>query len=156
MGAPNRYNGGGSLAGVVLVDAATGDPYVAGGGSGGAVGPGTAAAAARVTFASDAPTLATSKYQGLIAQGSITLVAGVAQQIIGAFPGRVGMRVLNWTASIVYLGNGITGTPASGAGSDYIPAAVGGVPGQWEPPYAPVDGVRAVGASAGGLTVTVW
>jgi len=33
MSVPNRYNGGGSLSGVVLVDATTGDPYTAGGSS---------------------------------------------------------------------------------------------------------------------------
>jgi hypothetical protein len=94
--------------------------------------------------------------QGLIASGPITLVAATAQTIIGAFAGRRGIRVLNWTASPVYIGEGTTGTPASGAGSDFIPAAASGVPGQWEPPYAPVNGLRAVGASAGGLTVTAW
>ena len=31
MSVPNRYNGGGPLSGVVLVDATTGDPYTAGG-----------------------------------------------------------------------------------------------------------------------------
>lgn len=94
--------------------------------------------------------------QGVIASGSATLVANTAQTIIAAFADRRGMRVLNYTASPVYLSLGTTGTPASGGGSDYIPAAVAGVPGQWEPPYAPVGGVRAVGASAGDLTVTVW
>lgn len=33
MSVPNRYNGGGPLSGVVLVDAATGDAYTAGGSS---------------------------------------------------------------------------------------------------------------------------
>lgn len=95
-------------------------------------------------------------YQGNIASGPVTLVAGEAQTLIGAFPDRRGMRVLNYTDAPVYISLGTTGTPAPGAGSDYIPAASEGVPGVWSPPYAPVGGVRAVGASAGGLTVTVW
>lgn len=94
--------------------------------------------------------------QGVIASGPMTLVADTPLTLIAAFADRRGMRVLNYTASPVYLTNGITGTPPSGAGSDFIPAAVGAVPGVWEPRYAPVNGVRAVGAAAGGLTITVW
>lgn len=95
-------------------------------------------------------------YQGNIASGPMALTANTAATIIGAFPDRRGMRVLNYIAAPVYLSLGTSGTPSSGAGSDYIPAAVGGVPGQWEPPYAPVGGVRAVCATAGSITVTVW
>lgn len=42
MAVPNRYNGGGPLAGVVLVDATTGDPYVAAAGTPPAQGSATA------------------------------------------------------------------------------------------------------------------
>lgn len=94
--------------------------------------------------------------QGVIASGAFPLTAATAATIIGAFPDRRGMSVLNYIEAPVYLSLGTTGTPASGAGSLYIPAAAAGVPGQWNPAFAPVGGVRAVCASAGSLTVTVW
>lgn len=140
---------------VALYDAATGLPASAGGG--GATGPGTAAAAQRVTFASDAPSIQTKPAQGTVVTTAPTLVANTAQTILAASATTLGIRVLNWTASPVYVTVGSLGaTPPSGAGSDFIPAAASGVPGQWEPPFAPVLGVRAVGASAGGLTVEAW
>ncbi len=100
--------------------------------------------------------LPTAAAQGVIASGPVTLAAGTPVTLIAAFADRRGMRILNYTASPVYLTNGVTGTPPSGGGSDYIPAAAGGVPGVWNAPYAPVNGIRAVGAAAGDLTVTVW
>lgn len=137
---------------VYLVDIATGLP--ASGGGGGGVTP--VAGADGATAASTTNPLPVFEAQGLIISGPLALTANTAATIIGAFAGRRGMRVLNYIAAPVYLSNGDTGTPASGAGSDYIPAAVGGVPGQWEPPYAPVNGVRAVCATSGSITVTVW
>ena len=86
----------------------------------------------------------------------VDLVANQAATIVAAGTAPRGARILNWTASPVYVTPGSAGVPASGAPSDYIPAAANGVPGQYEPPYAPVDGLRAVGASAGSLTVEVW
>lgn len=136
---------------VALYDPATGLPAAAGG-----AGPTVVAGANGTSAATQINPIPVTEAQGVIASGEVVLAAGVAQTIIAAFADRRGMRVLNYTASPVYLTNGVTGTPPSGSGSDYIPAAVGGVPGQWEPPYAPVNGVRAVGAAAGGLTVTVW
>ena len=94
--------------------------------------------------------------QGVIASGPITLVAATAQTIIAAFANRRGFYVLNYTASPVYLSLGTTGTPASGAGSMFVPAAVVGAPGAFLFPFAPVTGVRAVGAAAGGLTIVAW
>lgn len=136
---------------VYLVDITTGLPA---GGSGGGVtvvaGQNGTAAATQIN------PLPVTEAQGVIAAGSVTLVANTTSQIIGAFADRRGLRVLNYTASPVYLSQGTTGDPALGAGSDYIPAAVGGVPGQWEPPYAPVGGIRGQGAAAGGLTVIAW
>lgn len=85
-----------------------------------------------------------------------TLVADTALTILTADATRNGARVLNWTASPVYLTYGTTGTPVSGAPSDFIPAAVSGVPGQWECAFAPVAGLRAVGAAAGDLSVFAW
>lgn len=136
---------------VALYDPATGLPAAASG-----AGPTVVAGANGTSAATQINPLPVTEAQGLIASGPVTLVAGVAQTIIGAFADRRGLRVLNYTASPVYVTNGITGTPPSGGGSDYIPAAAGGVPGQWSPPYAPVNGVRAVGAAAGDLTVTAW
>lgn len=98
----------------------------------------------------------TAPAQGLIASGSVNLEAGVAATIMSALPGMRGIRILNYISAPVYIANGTSGTPASGAGSDYIPAAAAGVPGVLNLPYVPVNGLRAVCASAGGLTVTVW
>ncbi len=86
----------------------------------------------------------------------VDLAANTAATIVAAGAAPNGARILNWTASPIYVAPGVAGTPASGAPSDYIPAAAGGVPGQYEPPYKPVDGLRAVGASAGSLTVETW
>lgn len=95
--------------------------------------------------------------QGTIASGSFTLAAATAATIIGAFAGRRKFRVLNWIQAPVYISYGTTGTPASGAGSDFIPAAqvISGVltPGQYEPLIMPTGGMRAVCATAGDLTV---
>lgn len=95
--------------------------------------------------------------QAALTQTTITLAAGTAQTIIPAGASINGARILNWITAPVYLTNGTTGTPASGAPSDYIPAAAAGpVPAQFEFAYRPVDGVRAVCASAGTLTVETW
>lgn len=136
---------------VYLVDIATGLPV--GGGAGGAT---VVAGQNGTTAATQLNPLPVTDAQGVIAAGSVTLVANTTSQIIGAFADRRGLRVLNYTASPVYLSQGTSGDPALGAGSDFIPAAVAGVPGQWEPPYAPVGGIRGQGASAGGLTVIAW
>lgn len=113
------------------------------------LGPSTLAAleniTATVTSAQSAPTHETK-----------TLVAATAQTILTADANRVGCRILNFTAAPVYLAPGTAGTPPSGGGSDYVPAAASGVPGQWESPYRPVGGIRAVGAAAGDLTVVSW
>lgn len=100
--------------------------------------------------------ISVTEAQGVIASGPITLVAATAQTIIGAFADRRGFYVLNYTASPVYLSLGTTGTPASGGGSLYVPAAAAGVPGAFLFPFAPVTGVRAVGAAAGDLTIVAW
>lgn len=94
--------------------------------------------------------------QTTLSQTKVTLAANAAQTIVAASPNLNGARVLNWTTAPIYLANGTTGTPASGAPSDYVPAASSGVPGQYECPYAPIDGLRAVGAAAGDLTVETW
>lgn len=95
--------------------------------------------------------------QGTIVQATATLVAATASTILTASATRLGARVLNWTASPVYVNFAtLVGTPNSTAPSDYIPAAAAGVPGQLEPPFSPVNGIRAVGASAGDLTVISW
>lgn len=141
MAIGNRYNGGGPLQGVVVegqIDPATGAPVTPSGGS--------ATSPTFVTEAQGTPTAVTR-----------TLVAGEAQTIVLADVNIHGARILNWIADAVYLSNGTTGTPTSGAPSDYIPAAAAGpVPAQFEFAYAPVAGVRAVSATGGTLTVVVW
>jgi len=95
--------------------------------------------------------------QGTPTFSTINLAAGVAQNIIPALATIRGARVLNWILAPVYMSPGVSGTPASGAPSDYIPAAVTGpVPAQFEFPYAPTNGVQAVCATAGTLTVEIW
>lgn len=150
---PTVPNGGQPVSLVSLVDGVTG---AFSGGGGTVSNPSVIAGQNGTGAATQINPLPVTEAQGVIASGPVTLVANTAQTIIAAFADRRGMRVLNYTASPVYLSLGTTGTPTSGGGSDYIPAAAAGVPGQWEPPYAPVGGVRAVGASAGDLTVTVW
>ena len=135
---------------VALYDPATGLPSGGGGGSTTISGQNGSGPATQIN------PLPVTIAQGVVASGSFALSAATAATIIGAFPDRRGMRVLNYIEAPVYLSLGTTGTPASGAGSDFIPAAVAGVPGQWTPPFAPVGGVRAVCATAGSLTVTVW
>lgn len=123
MGAPNRFNGGGPLAGVVLVDPATGDPYLAGGG---AAGPGTAATATRVTYASDGSTVPVT--QGALTAGTnrsgtatttsggLTVAANTARRFL------VGQNI-----SAVVIGfNEFGGTAAIGTAGTYTVAA--GVP----------------------------
>jgi hypothetical protein len=98
----------------------------------------------------------TAPAPGTLARSKVTLAANTAATLFLANTAALGCRLLNWTASIVYLNDGTTGTPASGAPSDYIPAAASGVPGQFESPYPPTTGMRAVGASAGDITVETW
>lgn len=89
---------------------------------------------------------------------ALTLVANTAADLMLADGTRRGARILNWTASPVYfvVGTAGTGTPASGAPSDFIPAADSGTPGQFEFPYAPTGDYRVVGASNGDLTIETW
>lgn len=154
MAWPENYNSSQSPSSVVLIDPVTGEPYAAGGGDQG--GPVQIAGADGATVATQINPIPVTEAQGVIASGPVTLEAATAQTIIGAFPDRRGMMVLNYTDAPVYLAPGTSGTPASGAGSICVPAATAGVPGSFVFPFAPVTGVRAVGASAGGLTVTVW
>lgn len=86
----------------------------------------------------------------------VPLAAGVAATALAADADIQGARILNWTASPVYVAPGMNGTPASGAPSDVVPAAADGLPGQFEPPFAPITGLRVIGASAGDLTVERW
>lgn len=151
-----NYNAGSPPARVVLVDPETLLDYTAIGGGGGGGDAVVIAGANGTSGTTQINPLPVTVAQGIIASGPIALAANTAATLIAAFADRRGMRVLNYISAPVYLSLGVTGTPASGAGSDYIPAAVGGIPGQWEPPFAPVGGVRAVCATAGSLTVTVW
>ena len=97
-----------------------------------------------------------TRAQGTPAHATETLAAATAKTILAPDANRIGARILNFTPAPVYLTPGTTGTPASGGGADYVPAAASGVPGQWESPYRPVGGIRAIGASAGDLTVVSW
>lgn len=131
--------------------------FGAGGGSGGLV---QVTGLDGLTVATDINPFPVLQAQGVLINGPLALTANTTAQIIGAFAGRRGMAVLNFTTSPVYLIPGTTGDPVAGAGSWFIPPArtIEGAlyPGEWEPAFAPVGGVRARGATAGGLTVTVW
>lgn len=94
--------------------------------------------------------------QGTVTQTTVALAAATAATALTASATRRGVRILNWTTAPVYLTQGTTGTPASDAPSDFIPAGTAGVPGVWEPKYAPVTGLRAISANAGNLTVVAW
>lgn len=88
---------------------------------------------------------------------SVTLEAGVAQTILADAKVITGVRLVNWTASPVYVQLGTsTGTPAAAGPSDVVPALANGLPGQYECPFGPVGGIRVVGASAGTLSVFAW
>jgi len=121
----------------------------------GTVNPFTGVVTAPSGGSATAPTFVTNG-QGTPTQTTVTLVAATAQTIIAANANIRGARILNWIADGVYLANGTAGTPASGAPSDYIPAAAPPVPAQFEFAYAPVAGVRAVSATGGTLTVETW
>jgi len=97
-----------------------------------------------------------STTQAAPAQVKETITADTPKTVLAADANRAGCRILNYTSSPIYITQGTAGTPPSGAESDYIPAAAGGVPGQWEAPYRPTLGLRAVGAVAGDLTVVSW
>lgn len=154
MGSPLHYLGPDGIA-FIPVTAATPLP-VTGGGGGGGVTP--VAGTDGTTVASPNNPLPVTQAQGVIASGSLSLAANTANTIIGAFAGRQKFYVLNWIQAPVYLAYGTTGTPASGAGSLFIPPAqiINGVltPSQFEPWILPVGGMRAVCATAGDLTVS--
>lgn len=127
---------------VALYDPATGLPASGGGGGGGGT---------------DASPNVTRSAQGTITQTTVNLTANTAATIIAASATLRGARILNWIAAPIFMTNGVSGTPASGAPSDYIPAAAAGpIPSQFEFPYAPINGVRAVSAVTGTLTVETW
>lgn len=133
-----QYNAGQAPQRVVLVNPTTLDDYASG-----------ASTATSPSFVTSA--------QGTLTQTTVNLTAGTAATIIAANANIRGARILNWITAPVYIANGTSGTPASGAPSDYIPAAATGpIPAQFEFPYAPVDGVRAVSATTGTLTVETW
>lgn len=142
MAWPENYNGAQAPLRTVLVDPVTGADVAPGGSSTG----GTATTPTFVTNGQGTPT-----------QTTVNLTANTAATIIAENANIRGARILNWITAPVYIANGTAGTPASGAPSDYIPAAgTGPIPAQFEFPYAPVAGVRAVSATTGTLTVETW
>lgn len=104
-------------------------------------------------------TIAVSKAQTTILAKKVTLDGTNPATLIAPNKSLAGARILNWTASPIYLAPGtlaVVGTPAAGAPSDFIPAAAAGVPGQYVAEFAPMSGLVAMGASAGDLTVITW
>ncbi len=91
-----------------------------------------------------------------VSYSKVTLAAGIPLALVAPAKWMLGVRILNWTASPVYVSTGTSGTPPSGAPSDFIAAAVAGVPGIYEPPFVPSAGLMGVGASAGDLTVLIY
>lgn len=147
----SKVNMGQPIALVSLVDT-DGAPVTPGGG-----GLVQVAGTDGTTVASPNNPLPVTQAQGIISSGPFALTAATAATIIGAFAGRQKFVVLNYIQAPVYVAYGTTGTPASGAGSLFIPAAtvVEGVvyPGQFEPWILPVGGMRAVCAVSGNITV---
>ena len=136
----SRYNGGGSIQGVVI------EGQVDAGGSITPVSGGSSSSPQYVTAAQNTPTFT-----------SIAVVAATAGDLFAADANRHGARLLNYTASPIYFApTSLGATPASGAPSDVVPAAAAGLPGQYEFPYAPTVAYRYIGAGAGsGLTALV-
>lgn len=94
--------------------------------------------------------------QGTPVFNSIPVAANTSGSLFTADANRRGARLLNYTASPIYFDIRTSGDPASGAPSDVVPAATGGLPGQYEFPYAPTGAYRYIGAGAGsGLTALV-
>lgn len=89
------------------------------------------------------------------AQTKVTLVAATAATLLAASTEDRRVTVLNYIDAPVYVAPGVTGTPASTAPSDYIPAAAAGVPGRYTCPYSPKSGLRVISANAGDLTLIV-
>ncbi len=95
--------------------------------------------------------------QGTPTHATKTAAAGTAGNLFsGPDAARRGARILNYLAAPIYLAKGDSGTPASGAPSDFVPSSVDGVPGQYEFHYRPVDQYRYVCAVAGGFTLITW
>jgi hypothetical protein len=82
--------------------------------------------------------------------------AGIGGPVLAPNKWLGGCRLVNWTASPVYISLGISGTPAQGAPSDYVPAAAGGVPGVLEFRYVPRAGLMGFSTPGGDLTVVTW
>jgi hypothetical protein len=94
--------------------------------------------------------------QGTVEFDEITAVAATAGTLMVAAAGRYGARILNYLSSPIYIVKGSAGTPASGSGSDFVPAAYNGEPGQYTFDYRPVDDYRYVTAASGNFTVITW
>lgn len=107
-------------------------------------------------YAAIVGTLVTRRAQATITQTKYTFTAGQVQNIVPASATANGARILNFTSGAGYLMPGVTGTPASGAPSDYIPAMGTAGPGQYETPYAPVTGLQLVSVAAGDYTIETW
>lgn len=142
---PARYNGGGPLQGVV---------------NEGSIDPTTGAVVPSPGTSSTSPTFVAAA-QGVPTFSLITVAAATAGDLFTADANRRGARLLNYTAAPIYFWPTVNGaTPPTGAPADVVPAASGGLPGQYEFPYAPTVAYRYVGASAGatvaGLGVEVW
>jgi len=103
MAVPNRYNGGGPLAGVVLVDAATGDAYTASAGT---------AAAPAVVQTAPLPTGTNRSGTATTTSGGLTVAANTARRFL------VGQNI-----SAVNIGfNEFNGTAAIGTAGTYTVA----------------------------------
>lgn len=83
----------------------------------------------------------------------VTLLANTAQLIVAKYNTWRGVRILNYTASPLYLSFNASTTPTSDAASDYVPAAASGVPGQYESASRVGSGMQAISASAGDIMV---
>jgi hypothetical protein len=104
----------------------------------------------------EANPLPTIRAQRTVEFASITAAAGVSASLFIADGGRRGGRILNPLSSPIWITKASSGDPPQGAGSEFVPAAFNGEPGQFTFDYRPTDEFRYITAGSGGFTVITW
>jgi hypothetical protein len=105
----------------------------------------------------EANALPTIRAQTTVQFTPVTAVANTSATLLVAAAGRRGCRIVNYLSSPIYIVKGNSGDPAMGAGSDYVPPAYNGEPGQFTfTDYRPTDDFRYITAASGAFTVITW
>lgn len=93
---------------------------------------------------------------GFIAQGELVTAVATYNVVNGPISGSEvinGVRLVNWATVAVTLSFEIDG--AAVTCTDYLPAAVGGVPGQWNCPFPLIQTLSSTGARSGFNQITL-